>query len=83
MNFTYIFLLSVVISNEWPLRFQSYSANKPAPGKQNPKGEDAYFNNDILLVVADGVGGWARHGIDSSLYSNLLVRNCSLIFERN
>ena len=32
-------------------------------------GEDAYFVEDNIIVVADGVGGWESQGVDSGLYS--------------
>jgi protein phosphatase PTC7 len=31
----------------------------PHPAKVEKGGEDALFANDKILVVADGVGGWA------------------------
>jgi protein phosphatase PTC7 len=31
-------------------------------------------NRDDLLVVADGVGGWAEVGIDPGLFSKALVK---------
>jgi len=36
-----------------------------------------------LLAVADGVGGWERHGIDSGLFSKQLVLNIKNIFDQN
>lgn len=46
---------------------------------KSPTGEDNYFatsNNihDIFAGVADGVGGWAEHGYDSSAISRELCR---------
>jgi protein phosphatase PTC7 len=32
-------------------------------------GEDAFYISDSLLVVADGVGGWADSGVNPGLYS--------------
>jgi protein phosphatase PTC7 len=29
--------------------------------------------SDSMLTVADGVGGWARHGVDPSLFSREIV----------
>ena len=34
--------------------------NKPHPEKVARGGEDAYYASENLLIVADGVGGWAR-----------------------
>jgi len=36
-----------------------------------------------MLIVADGVGGWKSHGIDSSVYSNTLVDNIVKEFNTN
>ena len=38
----------------------------PKENKNKPKGEDAHFiNKDCQTIgVADGVGGWAKRGID-------------------
>ena len=44
-----------------------------APGKKNPKGEDAYFILPHAIGVADGVGGWSNQGVDPSVYSNNLM----------
>ena len=49
---------------------------KPHPDKVAKGGEDALYESDNLLVVADGVGGWADHGVDPGLYSKKL---CKLI----
>jgi len=32
-------------------------------------GEDCVFALDELIVVADGVGGWASRGVDPGKYS--------------
>ena len=31
----------------------------PHPSKAHKGGEDAFFANEKILMVADGVGGWA------------------------
>ena len=55
----------------------------PHPEKVHKGGEDAFFTdskyNSIyskfsILTVADGVGGWASHGIDPGLYSKELCK---------
>jgi len=48
---------------------------RPHPEKVIKGGEDAYAisENKKFMVVADGVGGWNRHGIDPALYSRRLV----------
>lgn len=38
-------------------------------------GEDAYVATNKLLVVADGVGGWADKGVDSAMFSRQLCYN--------
>ena len=55
----------------------------PHPDKQAKGGEDAIITKDNLLVIADGVGGWAQHGIDSGLYSKNLCQIISNLFDRN
>lgn len=44
----------------------------PHPEKAYKGGEDALFVSDNLIVVADGVGGWADQGVDPGLYSKKL-----------
>ncbi|CCE64351.1 hypothetical protein TPHA_0H01450 [Tetrapisispora phaffii CBS 4417] len=48
----------------------------------SPTGEDNYFvrknaNNDVYVGVADGVGGWASYGYDSSAISRELCKAMS------
>jgi protein phosphatase PTC7 len=45
----------------------------PHPDKAWKGGEDACFAHDNILVVADGVGGWASRGVDPSAFSKKLV----------
>ena len=47
--------------------------NIPHDDKRDRMGEDAAMGSNELLVVADGVGGWANHGIDPGFYSRHLV----------
>ncbi|PIN21040.1 Serine/threonine protein phosphatase [Handroanthus impetiginosus] len=53
----------------------AYYIPKHNPSK--PLGDDAYFfsHEAQVMGVADGVGGWARKGIDAGKYSRLLMRN--------
>ena len=51
----------------------------PHPAKVHKGGEDAVFVSDNLLVVTDGVGGWADYGVDPGLYSKKL---CKIIGEK-
>lgn len=50
-------------------------AASPHPQKAAKGGEDAYFisANANAFGVFDGVGGWAKHGIDPALYSRKLA----------
>ena len=45
----------------------------PHPDKVGKGGEDALLASHDLMVVADGVGGWAKYGIDPGLYPKQLV----------
>lgn len=45
----------------------------PHPKKAYKGGEDAFYADERLLAVADGVGGWADVGVDPGLYSKQLV----------
>ena len=44
----------------------------PHPDKIEKNGEDAYYADEQILSVADGVGGWAKYGVDPALYSRKL-----------
>jgi len=63
--------------------FTYYAKNIPHHSKRDKGGEDAWVASSNLLVVADGVGGWARHGVDSGLFSKQLVHNIKTIFDQN
>lgn len=45
----------------------------PHDDKKHRGGEDAAATSDDVLVVADGVGGWANKGVNPGLYSRLLA----------
>ena len=47
----------------------------PHDDKKYRGGEDAAASDDNMLIVADGVGGWERHGIDPGVYSKSLVKH--------
>ena len=53
--------------------------NIPHMEKRHKGGEDAWVANPRLIVVADGVGGWAEHGVDPGLFSKELCRNIEQI----
>jgi hypothetical protein len=39
----------------------------------------ANYDDTYVAGVADGVGGWRRHGVDPSLFSSQLMANCAEI----
>mmetsp|Transcript_31159 Transcript_31159/g.30611 ORF Transcript_31159/g.30611 Transcript_31159/m.30611 type:complete len:115 (+) Transcript_31159:123-467(+) len=45
----------------------------PHNDKKDRGGEDAYFASDRLMVVADGVGGWAKKGVNPAFFSRRLA----------
>lgn len=49
----------------------------PHPSKEATGGEDAFFicADEQSVGVADGVGGWALHGIDAGEYARELMSN--------
>ena len=63
--------------------FRYAASNIPHPTKVEKGGEDAWVASSNLLVVADGVGGWANRGIDSGLFSKQLVSDIKMIFDAN
>ena len=56
----------------------SYSIPKTAGGIS----EDASFITDIGVGVSDGVGSWGSYGIDCSLFSGALMKECSRFIQR-
>lgn len=49
----------------------------PHMEKRSKGGEDASFASNVLLSVADGVGGWSELGIDPGIFSRQLIDNIS------
>ncbi|MED6224774.1 hypothetical protein PIB30_087404 [Stylosanthes scabra] len=49
----------------------------PKSNLEKPLGEDAHFicEEESTMGVADGVGGWAKHGIDAGDYARELMSN--------
>ena len=73
-------ILSFPISkSSFKYKFNSGAHMIPHPAKAHKGGEDAMFVSDNVIVVADGVGGWADQGIDPGLYSKKL---CKIIGEK-
>jgi protein phosphatase PTC7 len=69
-------LAKSLLSTEKPLhqfKFKYGSSLLPHPEKAYKGGEDALFASDHVLLIADGVGGWADSGIDPGLYSKKLA----------
>ena len=60
--------------------FRYGSSNIPHPAKRYKGGEDAWYVQEDLMVVADGVGGWEEHGYDSGLFSKQLVKDISRMY---
>ncbi|KAL2551327.1 putative protein phosphatase 2C 55 [Forsythia ovata] len=52
----------------------------PKHNPLKPKGEDAHFicEPEQTIGVADGVGGWATHGIDSGIFARELMFNTAV-----
>lgn len=46
------------------------------PKSNNSPSEDAFFISEQGVGVSDGVGGWNSYGINSSLFSNSLMKEC-------
>lgn len=58
-----------------PLRFGRRGACAiPHPKKAYRGGEDAYLAHPYAIGVADGVGGYASHGIDPATYTRNVMR---------
>jgi len=55
----------------------------PHPEKVAKGGEDAYYSDKQVLAVADGVGGWADHGVDPAIYSRKLCANIDQLLQTN
>ena len=68
------FFLSHIASRVFSdgLRFVSHGYMVPHPEKLSKGGEDYVYFSERVVAVADGVGGWAQHGIDSRNYSKKL-----------
>lgn len=56
----------------------SYAIAK-TPGASS---EDACFVTEVGVGVSDGVGSWSSYGVDCSLFSNSLMRECQKFLQR-
>ena len=45
----------------------------PHDDKRHRGGEDSADSNQSMIIVADGVGGWAEMGIDPGIFSKELT----------
>jgi protein phosphatase PTC7 len=63
--------------------FKSASTMIPHPEKAYKGGEDALIVKDRMISVADGVGGWAHHGVDVAKYSKQLMRLIGEVYDKN
>ncbi|KAJ4980954.1 hypothetical protein NE237_031791 [Protea cynaroides] len=52
----------------------------PKENGSNPKGEDSHFicEKEQVFGIADGVGGWAKKGIDAGIYARELMFNSAM-----
>lgn len=71
-NLALNFLFSTAKRYKYKFNYGSHMI--PHPEKAYKGGEDAMYTSDNILVVADGVGGWADQGVDPGLYSKKLCQ---------
>ncbi|KAM3205160.1 putative protein phosphatase 2C 55 [Capsicum annuum] len=59
------------------LKMVAASLYLPKENPTKPLGEDAHFIHELnqTIGVADGVGGWAKEGIDAGIYARELMNN--------
>ena len=62
------------------LRFRGAVSMLPHDDKVDKGGEDAFTVSKTLIAVADGVGGWARRGVDPGLFSKQLTKDIQAIY---
>jgi hypothetical protein len=67
-------LFAVVKAFEHGAYFESRTIIIPHDDKIHRGGEDSAHATDTMITVADGVGGWERHGVNPGLFSKLLTR---------
>ncbi len=70
-----IFLLEQIDSHKKKYHFKLAFASAPHPEKVWKGGEDALFVSKNIIIIADGVGGWAKMGIDSGIYARKLIES--------
>ena len=52
------------------------------PKYQKEPTQDAFFATDKGVGVSDGVGSWSSYGIDCSLFSRTLMKECQKFIQR-
>ncbi|KAG5535801.1 hypothetical protein RHGRI_023541 [Rhododendron griersonianum] len=59
------------------MKLQSGSCYLPHPDKEKTGGEDAHFicEDEHVIGIADGVGGWADVGVNAGVYARELMSN--------
>ncbi|KAL7097800.1 hypothetical protein ACP275_10G165700 [Erythranthe tilingii] len=69
--------MAYAITSSRNLMMIAESCYIPKENKDKPAGEDAHFfcESAQVIGVADGVGGWASHGIDAGEYARELMKN--------
>ena len=89
LSFSSVFLLLVLViqvscKTQRSENHFHYGAHMiPAPEKAETGGEDAYYANNYILAVADGVGGWKRRGIDPAEYARTMCRLVGVLLEED
>ena len=63
--------------------FRFGSSNIPHFKKREKGGEDAWYVQEDMMIVADGVGGWEAHGYDSGLFSKQLVSDYLDVYDHD
>ena len=76
-------LAQPVAENEVGAYFRHKTVIIPHDEKKHRGGEDAAGASDTILVVADGVGGWAKHKVNPGLYSKLLTETIIQLAPKN
>ncbi|XP_020548973.1 probable protein phosphatase 2C 55 [Sesamum indicum] len=66
------------------LKMSAASIYIPKDNPKKPRGEDAHFisTEEQTIGVADGVGGWAKFGIDGGEYARQLMMNSVLALKK-
>lgn len=72
-----------LFSNARNLKMKAECCYLPKENYLKPLGEDAHFicDKQQAIGVADGVGGWAKKGIDSGNYARELMDNAASVIQ--